>query len=75
MISNNYTWFEPVKNIALGFPGAKETVSYGTPSVKVNGKFMCRLNGDFIPIRLDFDLRDKYLDSHPEIFHVPEHYQ
>jgi hypothetical protein len=54
MISYNYSWFEPVKNIALTFPGTKEAVSYGTPSVKVNGKFMCRINGDFIPIRLDF---------------------
>lgn len=75
MISYNYSWFEPVKNIALTFPGAKEAVSYGTPSVKVNGKFMCRLNGDFIPIRLDYDLRDKWLDSHPEFFHVPDHYK
>jgi hypothetical protein len=75
MISYNNSWFDPVKNIALTFPGAKEAVSYGAPSVKVNGKFMCRINGDFIPIRLDFELRDKYLDSHPEIFHVPDHYR
>jgi len=38
---------------------------------------MCRLhdNGQFIPIRLDFKIRDKYLDSHPEIFHLPDHFK
>jgi len=36
--------FEPIKKIALDFPGAEESVShYDTPSVKINGKFMCRL--------------------------------
>ena len=38
---------------------------------------MCRLHdsGEFIPIRLDFELRDKYLDSHTEIFHLPDHFK
>jgi len=78
-ISNfNYSYFEPIKNIALTFLGAEESVSNNnTPSIKVNGKFMCRLHdeGAFIPIRLSFELRDKYLDSHPEIFHLPDHYK
>ena len=38
---------------------------------------MCRLHdsGKFIPIRLNFEIRDKYLDSHPEIFHLPDHFK
>lgn len=70
--------FEAVKNIALTFPDTEESVSHeGTPSVKVHGKLMCRLHdrGEFIPIRLDFKLRDKYLDSHPEMFHLPDHFK
>jgi hypothetical protein len=77
-IKYNYQDFEPVKAIALTFPGAEECVSHeGTPSVKVRGKLMCRLhdNGEFIPIRLDFTLRDQYLEQYPEIFHVPEHFK
>ena len=77
-INFNYTDFEVVKNIALTFPGAEESVSHeGTPSVKVRGKLMCRLHesGAFIPIRLDFEIRDKYLDSHPEVFHLPDHFK
>lgn len=77
-INFNYTDFEAVKNIALTFPGAEESVSHeGTPSVKVRGKLMCRLHesGEFISIRLDFEIRDKYLDSHPEVFHLPDHFK
>lgn len=70
--------FEPIRQIALTFPGAEDSVSHeNTPSIKVRGKLMCRLhdNGEFIPIRLDFNLRDKYLDSHPEIFHLPDNFK
>ncbi len=77
-IKYNKDDFEFVKNIALSFPYAEESISHeGTPSVKVRGKLMCRLhdNGEFIPIRLDFEIRDKYLDSHPEIFHLPDHFK
>lgn len=77
-VNFNYADFEVVRDIALTFPDTEESVSHeGTPSVKVRGKLMCRLHdsGEFIPIRLDFDIRDKYLDSHPEIFHLPEHFK
>lgn len=74
----NYSDFEPIKNIALQFPGAEESVSHeNTPSIKVRGKLMCRLHdgGEFIPIRLDFSIRDQYLESHPGIFHLPDHFK
>lgn len=77
-ISFNPADFEAVKNIALTFPGAEESISHeGTPSVKVKGKLMCRLHdsGTFILIHLDFETRDQYLDSHPEIFHLPDHFK
>ncbi len=70
--------FETVKQVALSFPETEEAVSHeGTPSVKVRGKLMCRLHesGSFIPIRLNFELRDQYLNSHPELFHLPDHFK
>ena len=73
-----YSDFETVKNIALNFPSTEESISHeGTPSVKMRGKLMCRLHdgGEFIPIRLDFDLRDKYLEKFPEFFHLPDHFK
>lgn len=78
MLNYNYSDFDFVKNIALTFPDTQESVSHeGTPSVKVRNKLMCRLhnNGEFIPIHLDFDLRDKYLDKYPEFFHLPDHFK
>ena len=77
-VNFDYADFETVKNIALTFPGTEESISHEeTPSVKVRGKLMCRLHdsGKFIPIRLDFKIRDRYLDSHPEIFHLPDHFK
>lgn len=73
-----YSDFEPIKNVALTFPGTEESMSYeNTPSIKVRGKLMCRLHesGEFVAIHLDFDKRDEYLESYPEIFHLPDHYK
>jgi hypothetical protein len=70
--------FEPIRQIALRFPGTEDDVSHeNTPSIKVRGKLMCRLhdNGEFIPIRLNFATRDEYLSRHPEIFLLPEHFK
>lgn len=78
IVKFNYSDFELVKSIALTFPDTEESTSHeDTPSVKVRGKLMCRLHesGEFIPVRLDFNIRDKYLDSHPEIFHLPDHFK
>lgn len=77
-INFNASDFDPVKKVALSFPDTEEGISHeGTPSVTVRGKLMCRLHheGTFIPIRLDIPTRDKYLDSHPELFHLPEHFK
>ena len=77
-LNYNYSDFDFVKTIALTFPDTQESVSHeGTPSVKVRNKLMCRLHdsGNFIPIHLDFDLRDKYLESYPEFFHLPDHFK
>jgi hypothetical protein len=77
-INFRYSDFDTVKNIALSFPDTEESVSHeGTPSVKMKGKLMSRLHesGEFIAIRLDFEIRDRYLESHPELFHLPDHYK
>lgn len=78
MPSFNYADFNVVKAIALTFPGTEKSVSHeGTPSAKMRGNLMCRLHdsGKFIPIQLDLKFRDQYLDSHPEIFHLPDHFK
>lgn len=70
--------FEPIKAVARTFPGTVESISHGgTPSIQVRGKLMCRLHdtGAFIPIRLNFQLRDAYVEKYPELFQVPAHFK
>ena len=77
VIHFNYSDFALLRDIALTFPNTEESVSHeGTPSIKVRGKLMFRLHesGEFFPIHLDFDNRDKYLERYPEIFHLPDHF-
>lgn len=40
------TTFETVRQIALTLPHTAESTSYGTPSFKVKGQFLCRLKED-----------------------------
>ena len=49
-----------VAAIGARFPGVEEGTSYGTPSLKVRGKFMCRLrtNPDALVVRV-IDLADR----------------
>ena len=38
--------FEPVRRAATGLPEVDESTSYGTPALKVRGKFLTRLKED-----------------------------
>ena len=69
--------FEPIRKIALTFPGAEDSVSHeGTPSIKVRGKLLCRLhdNGKFIPIQVGFENRQLLLEKYPDEFTLPAHF-
>jgi hypothetical protein len=77
-INFNPADFEPVRQIALKFPGAEDSISHeGTPSIKVRGKLMCRLHdsGEFLSIQVGFDERNYYLDKYPEAYHLPDHFK
>jgi hypothetical protein len=70
--------FEPVRAIALTFPGAFDSLShYDTPSVKVGKNLLCRLHeeGRWIAFRTDFESRDSFLDRYPESCFITEHYR
>lgn len=78
VINFNYSDFELLRDIALKFPNTEESISHEeTPSIKVRGKLMFRLHdfGEFFPIHLDFETRDKYLEKYPEIFQLPDHFK
>ena len=63
--------------IATRFPGIVEGTSYGTPSLKVRDKFLCRLrtNPDALVIRvLDVGDQEALLLGRPDVFFKTPHY-
>ena len=64
------TW-DDVVEIGSRFPGVEVATSYGTPSLKVRGKFMCRLrtDPDALALRVaDMGEREALLQGQPEAF-------
>jgi hypothetical protein len=63
--------------IARRFPGVEVETSYGTPALKVKGKFMARLRTEaegWLAIRCEFLERDMLLQAAPRVFHLTDHY-
>ena len=70
------TW-DDVVAIATGFPGVEQTTSYGTPSLRIRRKFMCRLrtDPDALVVRVsDMGEREALLQGQPEAFFSTPHY-
>ena len=62
---------------ATRFPGVTEATSYGTPSLKVRDKFLCRLrtNPDALVIRvIDVGDQEALLLGDPDVFFKTPHY-
>jgi hypothetical protein len=60
------------------FPGVEESISYGTPSVKVKGKILSRLRTEAegaLALHCDFVDREMLLQAAPEVFFVTDHYR
>ena len=71
------TW-EDVVAAGTRFPGVEESTSYGTPSLKVRGKFMCRLrtNPDALVVRvIDVADAEALLKGDPDVFFITPHYE
>jgi hypothetical protein len=69
--------FETVRRLALRLPGVEEGTSYGTPALKVRGKFLLRLreDGETVALRLGFDEREMLMKADPEAFFLTDHYR
>jgi hypothetical protein len=70
------TWDEVIA-IALELPGVEVSTSYGTPSLKVKGKFLTRLRSEddsIVLVDVPFDERDLLIEAEPQTFHTTPHY-
>jgi hypothetical protein len=69
--------WDDVVEIASRLPGVELGTSYGTPSLKVRGKFMCRLrtDPDALVLRvIDMGEREALLQGQPDVFFTTAHY-
>jgi hypothetical protein len=70
------TW-DDVVAIGTALPGVEVTTAYGTPALKVKGKFMCRLrtDPDALVVRvIDVEDREALLQGKPRVFFSTPHY-
>jgi hypothetical protein len=70
------TW-DDVVAIGTALPGVEVTTAYGTPALKVKGKFMCRLrtDPDALVVRVvDLEDREALLQGKPRVFFSTPHY-
>ena len=69
--------WKDVAEIASRFPGVVEGTSWGTPSLTVRKKFMCRLrtNPDALVVRtIDLADAEALLKGQPDVFFSTPHY-
>jgi hypothetical protein len=70
--------FAAALKLAKRFPGIESDTSYGTPAIRVNGKFMARLRTEaegWLAIQCDFADREILLQAAPHVFHLTPHYR
>jgi hypothetical protein len=69
--------FDHIRARALAWPGVEDGTSYGTPALKVRGKFLTRLreDGDTLVVTgVDGDERDLLMAMDPTVYFITDHY-
>ena len=75
------TDFETVREIALGFPGVKESLGAWGRAFKVRGKLLaCKAvnrsaEAGTLAVRIDFADRAALIAADPDVFYVTPHYE
>ena len=68
--------FGTVCELATALPGVEEAMSWGTPGLKLRGRFLARLkeDGESLVLRMGFERRDQLIQGSPETFYITDHY-
>jgi hypothetical protein len=70
--------FDDVVEMARQLPGVEEGTSYGTRSLRVRRKFMCRLreDGDTLVLKPVEDIEQEMLmATQPDVYYKTDHYR
>ena len=68
--------FATVCALASLLPGVEEAMSWGTPGLKLKGRFLARLkeDGESLVLRIGFERRDQLMQTSPGVFYITDHY-
>jgi len=60
---------------STGLPGIESAPSYGTPGLKVGGKFLARIkDADTLVVRCPLEAKTFLMDADPAVFFETDHY-
>jgi hypothetical protein len=68
--------FDRVRKIALAFPGVEDSFTFGSPSLKVNGKYLAQMwrDGESLIVSMELVERDLRIEAEPDIFFITDHF-
>src|SRR4051812_22771036 len=68
--------FARVCQLASVFPGVEVGLSWGTPGLKVKGRFLARMkeDGESLVLRMDMLQRERLMKKEPQTFYITDHY-
>ncbi len=78
--------FDDVRRLGMALPEMAESTSYGTPSLKVRKKLVCRmwsereynrdsvLDTEVLVVFCELDMKQVLLDNHPDALFTVPHY-
>ena len=66
-----------VLEMARRLPEVEEGTSYGTPALRVKGRFFARLreDGETLVVKINLFERQYLMDADPEVFFITDHYR
>jgi len=66
-----------VLELARRLPEVEEGTSYGTPALRVRGKFFARLreDGETLVVKMNIFERQYLMEADPEVFFITDHYR
>ncbi len=67
--------YEQVRDFALTLLGVEEGTSYGTPALKVGGRFLARLREEgILVVRGGADNQEALITMEPDVYFITPHY-
>ena len=73
--------FDTVRSIGLSLPEVEESITYGSPALKVRGKLLTCIpihrsaEPDSLMVCIDFPTRDALLSKQPDTYYMAHHYR